>query len=89
MGEEPLYAGRREQRIARSFDHNLSTEPGTCKTVKARFRPWRQGGSLKNVTSCSVFSKLFRLQGGENSSSRVVLIVSERANGVSQSMRQI
>ena len=37
----------------------LSSEHGACKTVRARFSPWRSGKIPENLFRCSLFAKGF------------------------------
>ena len=37
--------------------HPLSSECGTCETVKARFWPWLSGKNPQNVFSCPLFAR--------------------------------
>ena len=54
-GLDQLGVDSEEQCVAvwtRNEDHC-----GTCKTVKARFWPWRSGKSPSNVVTCSLFTR--------------------------------
>ena len=50
----PILSFIRDQDV-RVQVHNLSSEHGKCKTVKARFWSWLSGKSLFNILRCSLF----------------------------------
>ena len=48
-------------RVRAKREHlKLSSECGTCKTVKAIFWPWLQGQSLENALRCALFAPQVR-----------------------------